>query len=241
TYKTDWEWTTFAFIFFASITGYNFVKYAGQAKLHHRSLTNQLKTIQIFSLFCFLGLVYFFFRQIANFIWTILVLGGFTFFYAVPFLPHKKNLRRLKGLKIFIIALVWTGATLWLPLVNHYPLFSLPVILGSLSYFFFVLALILPFEIRDVIYDDAELGTLPQRFGVDTTKKTGYVFLLIFVILTLLNTGLEIPEMLIRFTVALATGVFIFFSEKSQNRYYAAFWVEAVPILWFGLSWIANQ
>ena len=44
------------FIFFGTITGYNFVKYAGVAKLHHRSLTNSLKAIQIFSFFCFLGM-----------------------------------------------------------------------------------------------------------------------------------------------------------------------------------------
>ena len=41
------------FIFFATITGYNFVKYAGVAKLHHRSLTEDLKIIQIFSFFIF--------------------------------------------------------------------------------------------------------------------------------------------------------------------------------------------
>jgi len=31
------------FIFFASITGYNFVKYAGIAKLHHLSLAKNLR------------------------------------------------------------------------------------------------------------------------------------------------------------------------------------------------------
>ena len=42
------------FLFFATITGYNFVKYAGVAKLHHRSLTKNLRVIQLFSLSCFL-------------------------------------------------------------------------------------------------------------------------------------------------------------------------------------------
>ena len=41
------------FLFYGTITGYNFVKYAGVAKLHHRSLTTHLKIIQIFSLICF--------------------------------------------------------------------------------------------------------------------------------------------------------------------------------------------
>src|SRR5690554_4598680 len=42
------------FIFFASISGYNFVKYFGIARFRHRSLTNWLKCIQLFSLVCFL-------------------------------------------------------------------------------------------------------------------------------------------------------------------------------------------
>ena len=44
------------FIFFATVTGYNFVKYFGLAKFHHRSLASWLKYIQIFSFLCFLGL-----------------------------------------------------------------------------------------------------------------------------------------------------------------------------------------
>jgi len=47
------------FIFFGTITGYNFVKYAGVAKLHHRSLTTRLKAIQFFSFCCFLFLCYY--------------------------------------------------------------------------------------------------------------------------------------------------------------------------------------
>ena len=47
------------FIFYGTISGYNFIKYAGVAKLHHRSLTNQLKSIQVFSLFCFLAMCYY--------------------------------------------------------------------------------------------------------------------------------------------------------------------------------------
>ena len=47
------------FMFFGTITGYNFVKYAGVAKLHHRSLTKGLKNIQVFSFFAFIAFCYF--------------------------------------------------------------------------------------------------------------------------------------------------------------------------------------
>ena len=47
------------FIFLGTITGYNFVKYAGVAKLHHKSLTSGLQIIQVFSFICFLALCYY--------------------------------------------------------------------------------------------------------------------------------------------------------------------------------------
>ena len=47
------------FIFYATITGYNFVKYAGVAKFYHRSLTKSMRLIQVFSFLCFCLLVYY--------------------------------------------------------------------------------------------------------------------------------------------------------------------------------------
>ena len=51
-----------SFIFLGTITGYNFVKYASVAGLHHRNLTKRLKVIQLFSFVCILILAYFAFK-----------------------------------------------------------------------------------------------------------------------------------------------------------------------------------
>lgn len=229
----SWDWPVFGFIFSASITGYNFVKYAGHAKLHHRSLTNQLKSIQLFSLLCFLLLTYTLFLQTFQFIVVTTGLGIFTMLYAVPFAPHKKNLRRFRSLKIFVISLVWVGATLWLPLIDHRPLLTLDVALHSLSYFVIVIALTLPFEIRDIPFDDAELGTFPQRIGIASTQKTGYGLLLFFIILTIVIPSSSLSDIIINSQIAIVLGVSIKLSDRHQSHYYASFWVESIPILWF--------
>ncbi|MCB0445583.1 MAG: hypothetical protein KDC68_08040, partial [Gelidibacter sp.] len=105
------------FNFFASITGYNFVKYFGLAKFHHRSLTKRLKVVQVFSLICFL-LMCFYTLQLQ--MKTILFIAGFgviTFLYAIPFLPKRffmdsnQNLRNIGGLKVYVIGMVWSGVT----------------------------------------------------------------------------------------------------------------------------------
>ena len=82
------------FIFFGTITGYNFVKYAGVAKLHHRSLTKGLKIIQVFSFFCFLGLCYYATLISLKTLFFTLPFIVLTILYAVPFLSgFAKNLR----------------------------------------------------------------------------------------------------------------------------------------------------
>ena len=75
------------FNFFGTITGYNFVKYFGLAKFHHRSLANWLKVIQLFSLVCFVALCYYAFQLEPKTWLYIVILGAITFFYAIPFLP----------------------------------------------------------------------------------------------------------------------------------------------------------
>ena len=113
------------FIFYASITGYNFVKYFGLAKFHHRRLASWLKVIQVFSFICFLLMCYYAYNLHSNTLYYIFALGVITFFYAIPFLPRKlfldskHNLRSIGGLKVYIIALVWAIVTVALPLVNN--------------------------------------------------------------------------------------------------------------------------
>ncbi|MEX2363052.1 MAG: hypothetical protein WD597_05490, partial [Balneolaceae bacterium] len=51
------------FIFFGTVTGYNFVKYAGIAKLHQLNLSKNLRAIFGFSILCFTGMIYYALQQ----------------------------------------------------------------------------------------------------------------------------------------------------------------------------------
>jgi len=227
------------FVFFSTITGYNFVKYAGIAKLHHRSLTNNLKIIQLFSLACFIGLLVLVFYQTYQTLLISGVLGLFTALYAIPFLPQQKNLRNLKSIKIFVIALVWTGTSCLLPLKNFIIFFSGEVILYFIQIFVFVLALIIPFEIRDLNYDKLALRTFPQLIGIKKTKIAGYLLLVVFLILGYAinnEKNVFIPTL----SVSIITALAIALSTKKQTHYYASFWIEAIPVFWLMLLWIFN-
>jgi len=220
------------FLFFGTITGYNFVKYAEVAKLKHRSLNLTLRKIQIFSFFSFLALAYCLFQLPFK---TLVITGGFaalTFFYAIPFLSYKK-LRTLVGMKIIIVALVWAGVTIIIPLVNEDVILTNSIWISFFQRMLFVLALTLPFEIRDLKYDELALGTLPQRLGVKSTKTIGVILLLVISLLEFLKPDFNWNYTISFLLICGVMAMFLIISEKDQTKYFASFWVESIPIVWF--------
>lgn len=221
------------FIFFASITGYNFVKYAGIAKLHHLSLAKNLRQVQVFSFIAFAGLVYLTFYQSFSVLLFSGILGLFTLLYALPLFGNNTNLRSLTGLKIFVIAIVWAGVTVLLPLADQINLWKWDVVVIFLQRFFLVLALILPFEIRDLRFDMAQLGTIPQKFGVRGTRIVGLILICLFVLLEFFKHQTSIANTVSLVFVGILLIILIWYSSPRQSKYYASFWVESVPILWW--------
>ncbi len=225
----------FFYLFFASITGYNFVKYAGIAKLHHSSLAKNLKIIQIFSLFAFIGLIFTAFQQSIEVLGVCAILGLITILYTIPVFSENTNLRGLTGVKIFIIAFVWAGSTVILPVINFLELLQWNVILHFLQIFCMLFVLILPFEIRDLKYDMVQLGTIPQQFGVRRTKLIGVGVLIIIVIMELLKKNITAVNSLSLYITCVVTIFALKFTTIRQPQYYSSFWIEAIPIFWLGV------
>lgn len=245
---TFWEldlspsWPLVAFVFFGSISGYNFVKYASAAGLHHRSLAESLRVIQVFSLFSLGMLIYSLFQLPASVIYVSAVFGSLTFFYAVPlFSAFRKsvsdprvrgNLRSLAGLKIFVVAVVWAGVTVLVPWANSdwaaTP--DLWVILGQRI--LLVIVWTLPFEIRDLRYDAGQLRTFPQRLGVKKTKALGLFLLLGVLFLEHVKQDSTSTFYLSLILIFFVSAFLLVNSKKEQSRYFSSFWVESIPILW---------
>ncbi|WP_313113021.1 hypothetical protein [Aequorivita sediminis] len=231
-YNLKTPFTTSAFIFLGTISAYNFVKYASIAGLHHRSLTNSLRAIQVFSAVCFLLWIFLAFQLSYNTILYIVLFGVTTVLYAVPIIQHR-SLRMFSGLKIFIVAFVWAGITVIIPFIASESAMTSDVILTFIQRFLIVIALILPFEIRDIQYDALDLKTIPQQLGVKNTKIVGLVALSISLFIEFLKEASETAYLtsLLLFSIILSWAVLI--SKKDQKRYFSSFWVEALPILWF--------
>jgi len=232
------------FVFFSTITGYNFVKYAGIAQLHHRSLTHRLKIIQVFSIVSFIAMLYFL-AHLPRSVWGVLVLSVlFTLFYAVPLNVIKsrsnkrRTLRDIAGIKILIIGVVWSLTTVILPAIATGDFIVWDLAILSLQRLLWVVVLTIPFEIRDLPYDRISLGTIPQRMGVRRAKLLGYLLLLVQVLLVFMRDQYDQEIIVVDIVGVCIAGLFLWRATVSQSRYYASFWVEAAPIFWLASSLI---
>lgn len=223
------------FIFFATITGYNFVKYAGVARLHHMSLTKNLRVIQLFSLFSFIAFCWFGYKLPVKTLLFFIPFGVVTILYAVPFLSgFQKNLRSIAHLKVIVIGIVWTAVTVLLPVYHTDTMLDTQVILLAVQRFLIVVVLVLPFDIRDMRYDKISMQTIPQKIGIAQTKRFGLFLLLLSLVIEFMiapNTLFKNVFMIFLFLSLLL----LMRAKEKQSKYYSSFFVEAVPIVWWVL------
>ena len=242
-------------LFSGTVMGYNFIKYGLGGPFYLKVTHKSFMPMQILSFFCgalgLYGLLYL--NPLAYLVLLMLVV--FTALYGVPVFPAQKNLRAVKGVKIYIVAFVWAMATVVLPLSTlgikmvlqlsspSNP-FGVVGVLGLfLSHFFLVLALMVTFELRDYLEDTPQLATLPQRYGVQKTKNIGFLWSLLFLgghlfAGAILKWPLQMVGVSLIITLLLIIVVFI--PGRHTSTYFTNFWVEGIPIL-FALLWWAFE
>lgn len=218
------------FVFSSTVLGYNFVKYFS---LYWKNKKIGSKTILCFSFICFvLSVCTFIHLRIV----TQLLIGVaflLTLLYALPFFPNTTNARNWKGVKIYIVSLCWVLVTVVLPIIELNLELDISVLLLSIQRFLLVFCLVLIFEIVDVTKDDPHLQTVPQIIGVERTKKLGYLLLSMLLILEFLYSNFFITGFLVKISLSLSIALFLYFANENRSRYYASFWVEAIPIFWW--------
>lgn len=229
------------FLFFGTIATYNFIKYGLEAEKYILVANRYHKNIQFLSLAALAFACYHaYFLKLNTWI-GLGVLAILTGLYALPVLPKAKNLRSLSGFKIFPVALVWAGATVLLPIVQIDADISWDVQVEAVQRFLMVLALILPFEIRDLRFDAPDLQTIPQRYGIQKTKKIGIVLVVFLISMIFLKDNLEVNEIAVKAFIGITLIVALVLSEKKRSKYFASFWVELLPVTWFALTWVINN
>jgi hypothetical protein len=171
--------------------------------------------------YCF----YFFFSlnvpaQILLVLMGILGLG-----YVLPILKNGKRLRDLAYLKIFLIAIVWSAMTTCLPIIS----LEISTKNATIYQLFiekacFILALCIPFDIRDRIWDKAtNVKTIPLSFGVRNAKIFSLIALTISMSMVYLlkSSGIFSDWLAIKLAVVyLISAFFIIKTNENRSDYY---------------------
>lgn len=166
--------------------------------------------------------------------------------YAFPLLPTRKGWRRLRdvrGIKIYLISIVWGFVCVILPAAaareQPFLWYSIPVQLWALANALIILALTIPFDVRDLYYDGDKLATLPALLGVRRATELG-AFLLVITMIILVIVHLvwfvgTLQQVVAVEAWSLASTVVIIRSRPGRSEYYFSFVVDGMLILLGGM------
>ena len=205
-------------VFFGTILGYNFLKYFYfffkgnfQGKKYYGIL--------IVSILAIVGFLFFFLCLKRSIQIHILISGIAVLVYPL--------LRKYGWLKLFLVSIVVTYVTVYIPLQNV-NLLPIDFYVSLLQRFFILTSLLIPFEIMDSKTDLETMNTLPQLLGINSSKIFGIILLVPFMVLEFFKPNPSYVVLLI----SIITAMFIKFTSLKRNQYYTSFWVESIPILW---------
>lgn len=232
-YGLDYDQPISLALFFGTIVEYGFIKYASLAKHYLFVKQKYLKLIQLFNFSCVLIAMYYVSQLNLKTVFVAAALILVAFLYVVPSMTTKKNLRNLKGIKAFVVSLTWSVSTVLLPLLNNQVPITDAVLIDLVQRFLFILALMLPFEIRDLKFDEPDLRTIPQVLGINGSLFLGVILLVFFVVFGLLRPELNTNSLYVEWGIALLLLLALGFTKENQSRYYASFFVEGIPIVWW--------
>ncbi len=145
------------------------------------------------------------------------VAAVFGLFYVVRI--NGRNLRAIPFFKIHAISITWSLLIAVFPLVNGEK--NLDVIPVFIAHYLYILAVTIPFDIRDLKYDDDTFKTIPQVLGAKGAKRLALFFLMGYILTSLFI----VPDLLLSpwfYGVILFTGALIAAVNEKVSDWYCA-------------------
>lgn len=145
----------------------------------------------------------------------------------------KINLRELPWIKIHLIAATWVIVLIVFPSLRFVIIAPTGFILLCTAHYAYVLAVTIPFDIRDLKYDKPTQKTIPQVFGILGSKVLSVVFLITFAVIMLLLVNPLITSPLFYLAVAVQIGFVVFMNPDRSDLYCAGGIDGAIALLGF--------
>jgi len=203
-----------------------------------------------FGIAAFSSIICFFILPIAAQI-CMIIIGIITLGYSIPLFQLKGKKFKFRDLgisKIFLISIIWAISTGLLPaLYYNTSLTNWPLISIVIERFLFVFIITLPFDIRDMGFDQSqELKTIPILIGIPNTKK---IAIGLMALLSLLSTvrilyyPTNLAELIALLAAYIITIALVQQTKSNQEEYFYLGLLDGTMILmptFVGLAYYFN-
>ena len=223
----------------------------GLRKLEHVNTTERYAVIRKYKvhiwIYCLLWIILsiWFFIPFFDLKFLLLLLpgGAIAFAYVLPFMAEGKRLRDIGWVKILLIGWSWGWLTAFIP-AYYFAGIPLPLsILIGIERVLFIIAITIPFEIRDISIDrSVGLVTMPARFGMKDTFRIGNILCaFIILIAAFLAYYFHDPAYFIAmFAIVVLTLWLIRKSSVIKNDYFFSGLTDGTMILVLIVHWALN-
>lgn len=159
---------------------------------------------------------------------------AFVFLLCIIYYYGPIPLKRVVGLKSFVIGFAWALVCVIIPsVINSGFIFSSQRLLFFFQVFCFISALSVPFDIRDAQTDKKnEIFSLPVIFGVSYSKWIAMILMLLVIFVSMLCFSAGIHQISLLLSSLISIPV-IFFSNPTRSRFYFSILTEGLLIFPF--------
>jgi len=236
------------FVFFSTLFSYNFQRLirfnnhtnSSRQLIWIQNNKNFVRSLTFFALF--FSIIY---GLKLSFNSLIFLLLPFCFSIFYPFKIKLFNtiftIREIPYLKLFLISITWSMVTVGLVVIEGQLAITNDIILLFLSRLFFVLAITIPFDIRDLSFDSLSMKTIPQIFGVKKSIYLSLSFLVIFEILSILSfviSDFHFSLLVALLLSSLYAGILITKCHRQSHEYFFGYLMESSSLLMYILLFI---
>lgn len=236
-YNKPIQYKIVAFIFFATLFTYNFQRRIGD--IRHTATFYHAKTILMY-VAC-IGVVVFVFTLKINEVIVLLIAAILSAGYALPFVFIKSErlaLRQMPYLKIWIIVAVWVLSTAIVPLLSflNFKFFNdgLSALFFGLQQGNFILALTIPFDIRDQKQDQNLQHTLPMEMGIRKSRRMAQKAMMavfVFAFLNYLIGFFAFRQMVVQLVISILGYFVVGYGWKIRSPLYYSIVLDGMIIL----------
>ena len=195
--------------------------------------------IVFYAILAAIGGLYFFWKVNFSVKMALIIPGILSLAYVLPFLSGARRLRDLDFIKIFLVAIIWAWVSVLLPYLEMGRPLNNSLIFMALERVFFIFAITLPFDIRDLKVDaHNNVQTIPALIGARQSKYLATGLVAVSMFFAILNMYTHFYSLWTTFGLLISAFMTVFiinYSDRTEEDYFFTGLVDGLMLVQFGM------